>query len=305
MQPRITSADERSSSWDLASEVNGRDRLPIGIFDSGLGGTTVLRELYSQLPSESILYFADTARLPYGIRSREEIQDYVAEILAWMADQGVKMVIMACNTSSALALDESQGIYDFPVLGLIHPGAQAAVAQGQSIGVISTQATANSNAYRNAIQEINPEAQVWQTGCPEFVSIIEQNRIHEPETRQIVNRYLEPMIDSGIDTLIYGCTHYPHLAPVIRSLLPAQVTTVDPAAHVVAAAIRELDAMGLRSHRPPQPTRFCVSGDPAQFSEQALPWIGYAPEVEGITLPSLAADATSPSARVPASADAA
>jgi glutamate racemase len=288
MQPRMTNADDRSNPLDLASEVDGRERLPIGIFDSGLGGTTVLRELYNQLPNESILYFADTARLPYGSRSREEIQDYVAEILAWMADQGVKMVIMACNTSSALALEESQGIYEFPVLGLIHPGAQAAIAAGRSIGVISTQATANSNAYRNAIQEINPEAQVWQTGCPEFVSIIEQNRIYEPETRTIVNRYLEPMVSSGIDTLIYGCTHYPHLAPVVRSLLPAEVTTIDPAVHVVAAAIRELDAMGLRSHRQPQPTRFCVSGDPQLFSQQAIPWIGYAPEVEGITLPSLA-----------------
>jgi glutamate racemase len=296
MQSPMTPADPQASglpnvlanALDCAAQANGRDRLPIGIFDSGLGGTTVLRELYNQLPTESILYFADTARLPYGSRSREEIQDYVAEILDWMAEQGVKMVIMACNTSSALALDESQGIYDFPVLGLIHPGAQAAVAQGNSIGVISTQATATSNAYRNAIQEINPEAQVWQTGCPEFVSIIEQNRIHEPETRAIVDRYLAPMVESGIDTLIYGCTHYPHLAPVVRSLLPAQVTTVDPAIHVVASAIRELDAMGLRSHRQPQPTRFCVSGDPQLFSQQAIPWIGYAPEVEGITLPSLA-----------------
>jgi glutamate racemase len=296
MQPRMTPADPQSiglpnvlaNALDCVAQANGRDRLPIGIFDSGLGGTTVLRELYNQLPNESILYFADTARLPYGSRSREEIQDYVAEILDWMADQGVKMVIMACNTSSALALDESQGIYDFPVLGLIHPGAQAAVAQGKSIGVISTQATANSNAYRNAIQEINPEAEVWQTGCPEFVSIIEQNRIHEPETRAIVDRYLAPMVERGIDTLIYGCTHYPHLAPVVRSLLPAEVTTVDPAIHVVAAAIRELDAMGLRSHRQPQPTRFCTSGDPELFSQQAIPWIGYAPEVEGITLPSLA-----------------
>lgn len=296
MQSRMTPAGTQSivlanvlpNELDCVAQADGRDRLPIGIFDSGLGGTTVLRELYNQLPNESILYFADTARLPYGSRSRAEIQDYVAEILDWMADQGVKMVIMACNTSSALALDESQGIYDFPVLGLIHPGAQAAVAQGKSIGVISTQATATSNAYRNAIQEINPEAEVWQTGCPEFVSIIEQNRIHEPETRTIVDRYLAPMVASGIDTLIYGCTHYPHLAPVVRSLLPAQVTTIDPAIHVVASAIRELDAMGLRCHRQPQPTRFCVSGDPQLFSQQAIPWIGYAPEVEGITLPSLA-----------------
>lgn len=149
---------------------------PIGVFDSGVGGLTVLRELYRQLPQESALYFGDTARVPYGTRSTAEILQFVREILDWMTDQGAKMIIMACNTSSALALEAVRAEYAVPILGLILPGARAAVQQGRRIGVIATPATAASNAYRQAIQEIEANAQVWQVGCPEFVPLIEQNR---------------------------------------------------------------------------------------------------------------------------------
>ncbi len=166
----------------------------IGIFDSGVGGLTVLRELYRQLPNESILYFADTARLPYGTRSREEILQFVRQILSWMTAQGVKMIIMACNTSSALALETVRCEFDLPILGLILPGARAAVGRGKRIGVIATPATAASNAYRHAIQEINPMAQVWQVGCPAFVPLIERNRIHAPYTKKIARQYLEPLL---------------------------------------------------------------------------------------------------------------
>ena len=133
----------------------------IGVFDSGVGGLTVLRKLYRYLPEESMLYFADTLRLPYGSRSPEEILLFVRQILDWMQEQQVKMVIMACNTSSALALQKVQAEYDFPILGLIHPAAKSAVAHGKRIGVISTVATAKSNAYRDAIQEVNSQVQVW------------------------------------------------------------------------------------------------------------------------------------------------
>lgn len=155
----------------------------IGVFDSGVGGLTVLRKLYRYLPQESILYFADTLRLPYGTRTKEEIILFVRQILDWMQSEGVKMVIMACNTSSALALETVQSEYDFPILGLIHPGAKGAVKAGKRVGVISTVATAKSNAYRDAIAEINPNTQVWQMGCPEFVPLIEQNRIYDPYTK--------------------------------------------------------------------------------------------------------------------------
>lgn len=257
-------------------------RAPIGIFDSGVGGLTVLQQLYRQLPNESIIYFGDTARLPYGIRSQAEILQFVREILDWMQQQRVKMVIMACNTSSALALEVVRQEYSIPILGVILPGAKAAVQQGKRIGVIATPATAKSNAYRQAILEIEPDVQVWQVSCPEFVPLIEQNRIHDPYTTEVARAYLEPLLKQEIDTLVYGCTHYPHLAPILRSLLSPQIKLVDPAVHVVAACAQDLELLTLRNNYPPLPTRFAVSGCPQQFAQSGLQWLGYTPLVEQV-----------------------
>ena len=255
-------------------------RAPIGIFDSGVGGLTVLRQLYRQLPNESIIYFGDTARLPYGIRSQAEILQFVREILTWMQQQQVKMVIMACNTSSALALETVRQEFDMPILGVILPGARAAVQQGKRIGVIATAATAKSNAYRQAILEIDPNVEVWQVGWPEFVPLIEQNRIQDPYTTLVAQSYLQPLIQQQIDTLVYGCTHYPHLAPIMRVLLPTSVKLIDPAVHVVKACSQELDLLSLRNTHPAQPTRFFVSGCPQQFAQSSLTWLGCTPMVE-------------------------
>ena len=258
----------------------------IGIFDSGVGGLTVLKELYNQLPNESILYFGDTARLPYGTRKPAEILQFVREIISWMVEQDAKMVIMACNTSSALALEAVQSEFDLPILGLILPGARAAVQQGRKIGVISTPATALSNAYRNAVLEIDATAEVWQVGCPEFVPLIEQNRIHDPYTTEVAREYLAPLLEVGIDTLIYGCTHYPHLAPVIRNIVPSTVKLVNPAVSVAAATAQELELLGLQNTSA-IPTRFCVSGCPEQFAKLSVQWLGCTPEVEKLYLPAL------------------
>lgn len=255
----------------------------IGVFDSGVGGLTVLRELYRQLPTESVLYFADTARLPYGTRHQSEILQFGREILSWMIQQDVKMVIMACNTSSALALETVQSEFSVPILGVILPGARAAVKLGKRVGVIATPATAASNAYRRALAEIDATVQVWQVGCPEFVPLIEQNRIHDPYTQQVAREYLAPLIKHRIDTLIYGCTHYPHLAPVLRNILPSSVKLIDPAVHVVAAAAQELDLLGLRNRRA-QASRFVVSGCPQQFAQLSVQWLGYTPIVEKVYL---------------------
>ncbi|MBJ7899210.1 MAG: glutamate racemase [Cyanobacteria bacterium RI_101] len=262
-------------------------RSRIGIFDSGVGGLTVLRELYQQLPQESILYFGDTARLPYGNRSSQEILQYVREILTWMEWEGVKMVIMACNTSSALALETVRQEFNLPILGVILPGARAAVRQGRRIGVISTPATAASNAYRDAIQEIDPQAQVWQVGCPEFVPLIEQNRIYDPYTRQVAQDYLQPLLEAKIDTLVFGCTHYQHLTPILQSLLPSSISLVDPAQYVVKAARQELEVLGLRNSLPALSTRFAVSGCPLNFAQLSQRWLKTRPEVEQIQLPVL------------------
>lgn len=265
----------------------------IGIFDSGVGGLTVLRELYRQLPNESILYFGDTARLPYGTRSAAEIVQFVREIMAWLVAQNVKMVIMACNTSSALAMEMVQTQFDIPVLGVILPGAQAAVQQGKRIGVIATPATAASNAYRNAILEMDDSCRVWQVSCPAFVPLVEQNRIYDPYTCEVAREYLAPLIQQRIDTLIYGCTHYPLLAPVLRSLLPVGVQLVDPAVRVVAAAARELELLGLRNAGTALPTRFCVSGSPQQFAEVSVQWLGCTPAVEKILLSAVVPESVS------------
>lgn len=259
----------------------------IGIFDSGVGGLTVLKELKRQLPNESILYFGDTARLPYGNRSQTEIVNFVREILAWMLEQDVKMVIMACNTSSALALEVVRSEFPLPILGVILPGARAAVQKGKRIGVISTPATAASNAYKQAILEIDPNCSVWQVGCPEFVPLIEQNRIDDPYTTQVAREYLTPLLQQKIDTLIYGCTHYPHLATVLSKILPTDVLCIDPAVHVAAATAQELDLLGLRNTLNLLPTRFCVSGCPEQFAELSLKWLGSKPLVEKVNLPTM------------------
>lgn len=262
----------------------GDAQAPIGVFDSGVGGLTVLREIQRQLPNESVLYFGDTARLPYGTRSEGELLQFVREILTWMTQQRVKMVVVACNTSSAKALDVVRAEFPMPILGVILPGARAAVQRGRRIGVIATPFTAASDAYRRAIHEIDEAIAVWQVGCPEFVPLIEQNRIHDPYTRQVAQRYLEPLIQAQIDTLVFGCTHYPHLKPVLRSLLPPAVQFVDPAVHVVRAAAREMDLLGLRNLYANRTARFCVSGCPESFAQLSQQWLGYLPITERVDL---------------------
>ncbi len=256
----------------------------IGVFDSGVGGLTVLQEIYRQLPYESVLYFGDTARVPYGNRSAAEILAFTRETLNWMGQNQVKMAIMACNTSSALALEAVRDEYDFPILGLILPGARAAARQGQRIGVIATPATVRSNAYLQAIREANPHAQVWQAACPEFVPLIETNRLADPYTLAIAKEYLQPLLDRSIDTLVYGCTHYPHLEPVLRQFVPHSVSFIDPAVHVVAAAAKELKLLGIQHYGKALPTRFTVSGDPKQFAALATQWLPATSLVEQIVL---------------------
>ncbi len=277
-----------------------RSNFKIGVFDSGVGGLTVLMEMCAQLPQESMIYFGDTARVPYGNRSKSEILRFVREIIAWMMGLEVKMIIMACNTSSALVLEEVRSEFPIPILGIILPGARAAVKSGKQIGVISTQATADSNAYQQAVLEVDATAKVWQVGCQDFVPLIESDRIHDPYTLAVAKRYLEPLIAEGIDTLVYGCTHYPHLAPVFQKILPDAITLVNPAKHLTAAAAQELEILRLRrSSQAPvalhmsmaqqiaQSTEFYVSGEPENFSKVSEQWLGYRPLVKQVPVSKL------------------
>lgn len=270
---------------------SGDNRLtaaPIGVFDSGVGGLTVLRQLQQQLPHESILYFGDTANLPYGTKTADEICQLTRAILQWMVAYPVKMVVMACNTSSALALETVRSEFDMPILGVILPAAQAAVQSGDRIGILATPATASSHAYRRAILEINPRATVWEVGCPEFVPLIEAGQVNSPETYTVVQRYLAPLIDQQIDTLVYGCTHYPHLAPIIDGLLPSSVQVIDPAIAVSKAVAQELTLLGHKENRLKFGTTvtnsFFVSDRPHRFSQLATRLLDYKVSAKRITL---------------------
>lgn len=248
--------------------------LPIGIFDSGVGGLTVWRELREQLPHESFIYLGDTVRLPYGDRSPNEIIHGVSDIVEWMLQQPVKAIVMACNTSSALALERIRQTCPVPILGLILPGARSAVKRGRRIGVIATAATVQSNAYRNAIQEINSQLQCWEVACPRFVPLIEEGQLNTSELHLAVRDYLAPLLEHGIDTLISGCTHYPLIEPAIRQALPKSVSLIDPAVSLATAVARELDFLGLSTHSGHSTTRFFVSGnDSERFAELASNWI--------------------------------
>lgn len=272
----------------LSSQL--RSNYKIGVFDSGVGGLTVLREMRKQLSHESVIYFGDTARVPYGNRSKGEILRFVREIIAWMIGLDVKMIVMACNTSSALVLEEVRSEFPIPILGIILPGARAAVKSGQRIGVISTQATADSDAYQQAVLEIDATAKVWQVGCPEFVPLIENDRIHDPYTLAVAKQYLKPIIDQGIDTLVYGCTHYPHLAPVFKQILPSSIAVVDPAKHLAIAAAQELKILRLNRSLNASAefaTEFYVSGDADHFAQVSQQWLGYLPRVDHVSVAAL------------------
>ena len=266
--------------------------LPIGVFDSGVGGLTVLRALQKQLPQESFLYFGDTAHVPYGTRSADEIQTLVRQILEWMMQQPIKMAVMACNTSSALALDAVRQEFPIPILGIILPGAKAAVRQGKRIGVIATPATVGSDCYRQAIQEIDPNIEVFQEACPEFVPLIENRQLHLPETKRVVAQRIQPLLEAGIDTLVYGCTHYPHLDTLLSEILPSHIQRVDPALQMAQAVNQELKLLQLHNHQKSGLTRFAVSGDTRQFAQSCHQWLGDRPMVEFVELAGITAPKT-------------
>ena len=214
---------------------------PIGVFDSGIGGLTVVAALRRTLPAEKILYVGDTARVPYGGKSPETVTRYSKEIADVLVSEGAKMVVVACNTASALAVPSLSLSYPVPLVGVIEPGAAAAVLATRNgrIGVIGTKATVTSDAYGKAIRALNPEIIVTAVACPLLVPLIEEGLFEDEITRTMVRRYLEPLLRAGIDTLVLGCTHYPLLKRVIARICGKQVTLVDSAENC-ALAVRAL-----------------------------------------------------------------
>lgn len=230
------------------------EHAPIGVFDSGLGGLTVVREIMRQLPMERIVYFGDTARVPYGSKSRDTIIRYSKQIIHFLRTQHVKAIVVACNTASALALPEIKKELDIPIIGVIIPGARIAAetTSNNKIGIIGTQATVKSAIYAHTINALNPDITVTGRACPLFVPLVEEGWIRDDITRQVAARYLSDFRDSGIDTLILGCTHYPLLRSLIGNVMGPDVTLVNPAYETARDLKTLLDEQNLCNPVPPQ-----------------------------------------------------
>ncbi len=204
---------------------------PIGVFDSGVGGLTVAREIMRHLPNENIVYFGDTARVPYGSKSRDNIIRFSRQIIRFLETKEVKAIVIACNTASALALDVVQCEVDVPIIGVVEPGARAALEMTETnkIGVIGTEATIRSAMYEKIIQGLKPEASVVGKACPLFVPLVEEGFAKHDVTKEIIDYYLAPLMETDIDSLILGCTHYPLLRSRIREYVGDKITLVNPA----------------------------------------------------------------------------
>ena len=262
---------------------------PIGIFDSGVGGLTVARELFKLLPHEDVVYFGDVGRTPYGPRSKEIIVQFTRQDIAFLQEQKVKYIVCACNSASSVALDDVRDEYDIDMIGVIAPGAEAAVGRSQSgrIGVIGTQATINSNAYAKKIHTIDPRLKVFSLACPLFVPLAEEGYIDREATHLIARDYLQTMHDVEIDTLILGCTHYPLLRQVIAEVMGDKVTLIDSGEETARVALRHLTDNGMLNSRtgdsssPKGFKNFYVSDVPEKFSQVATRFLGW--QVEKIT----------------------
>lgn len=243
---------------------------PIGVFDSGIGGLTVVREILRQLPSEHVLYFGDSARVPYGSKSPETVTRFSIENTHFLLRRGIKFLVVACNTASAMALPVLARRFDIPLIGVIAPGAREAVRRTRSkrIGVIGTTGTVGSHAYEAAIAQLDPACTVEAAACPLFVPLAEDGWTDGDVPRRIAQTYLEPLIQKGVDTVILGCTHYPILRPVIAEVLGPSITLVDTAQATVDEVRERLDALELRrAHTGPGNRRFFLSDVPVRFRE--------------------------------------
>ncbi|WP_434310127.1 glutamate racemase [Hominifimenecus sp. rT4P-3] len=214
---------------------------PIGVFDSGIGGLTVAREIMRQIPEERLVYFGDTARVPYGSKSQNTIIHFVRQIVRFLETKEVKAIVVACNTASAYALETIEKEIDVPVIGVVKPGAKTAAKASKNgrIGVIATDATINSGLYTKFIQSINPNLQVFGKACPLFVPLVEEGLTHDFVTEEIAKRYLKELKEKEIDTLILGCTHYPLLRSLIGGVMGDAVQLVNPA-YETALGLRRL-----------------------------------------------------------------
>jgi len=249
----------------------------IAVLDSGVGGLTVVKEVMRQLPREKILYFGDTARAPYGPRPAQEIIRFTREIVDYLAQYQPKMMVIACNTATAVALEDIRSRVAIPVVGVINPGARAAIGKTKTgrIGVIGTEGTIRSGAYEQALHRLSPHVEVVSKACPAFVPLVENGHFRSAETRQVVFENLAPLTSRSLDCLILGCTHYPFLAETISEAMGPNVTLIssaDETAREISTILHENNQLAGNGFSPIH--QFFCSGDSKKFQEIAQTWLG-------------------------------
>jgi glutamate racemase len=264
---------------------------PIGVFDSGVGGLTVLKQLSLQMPQERLLYLGDTARLPYGTKSKETVVKYSMRNAAFLVEKGVKCLVVACNTASSLALEELRRDFSMPVIGVIHPGAKkaASMSRVRRVGVIGTLATVRSRAYEEAIESYGGDIEVTSVPCPLFVALAEEGWVSDEVTYRVAERYLGPLLDKRIDVLVLGCTHYPLLKSVLSEVMGKDVILVDSAEEVANEVVASVGEAGLTAEHEdatqPQSPTICLTDRSLHFLELGEKILGLPlPEVEYVDL---------------------
>ncbi|AGB40470.1 glutamate racemase [Halobacteroides halobius DSM 5150] len=211
---------------------------PIVLFDSGVGGLTIAKEIINQFPQEKIIYFGDTAHLPYGEREQEEVEEFVLKIIDYFVNLGAKMVIIACNTATAAGLELARDNFSLPIIGPIDAGVEKAIAgtKNKKIGVIATEGTVDSGAYQEAIKQANSEVEVFVQACPKFVPLVEAGELYSQQVREIAQDYLAPLQEEEVDTLLLGCTHFPYLSKIIKEIMGQEVTLIYPGQSIALKA---------------------------------------------------------------------
>ena len=264
--------------------TNSNSNAPIGIFDSGVGGLTVVREVYRLLPNESVVYFGDVGRTPYGGRSKEIIQKFSEQDISFLTEHKVKFIICACNSASSVGLETAKNKFDLPIVGVITPGAEVAVRKTKTnrIGVIGTTATITSNAYAHTIHQLDPDLKVFSLACPLFVPLADEGYTDKKATYLIAKDYLQTMIELEIDTLVMGCTHYPLLREVIAETMGDKVTLIDSGVETARVAERMLEDNNLLTDSiVAGEYKYFVSDVPDKFSQVATRFLGR--EISNIT----------------------
>jgi glutamate racemase len=259
-------------------EIKPINESPIGFIDSGVGGLTVVKEAMKQLPNERVLYLGDTARCPYGPRPAEQVIRFTEEMTAFLLKKGIKMLVIACNTATSVALEVIRGKVDIPVVGVILPGSRAALraTKNKIIGIIGTTGTIKSGAYEKTLKKKDPAIHTISLACPRFVAVVESNEYRSPVAKKVVAESLRPLLPPKMDTLIMGCTHYPLLRPLIQNVMGPKVKLIDSGVETISEVSALLDYFAIAApfERTHPPHEFYTTGSARLFSDLAEGWLG-------------------------------